>query len=125
MVNKIYYAHFSGIYNSLQEERDMDLLKALFPNAEIINPNSKEIQEKCRQLKEEGKNAMDMFLDIVRTCSLVAFRGCVNGKIGAGVWKEVMIAKENNIPVIELPGFIGRELSVDETRQMLIELGKR
>ena len=123
--NTVYYAHFSGIYNSCQETRDMELLKTIFPDADIINPNCKEIQEECAKLKSEGKNGMDLFTDIVKNCSVVAFRGCVNGKIGAGVWKEIMTAKENNIPVIELPSYLNREMSVADTRLMLEELGRR
>ena len=121
----VYYAHFMGIYNTKQEERDMELLKTLFPDADIINPNCAEIQEKCNQIKETGGNVMDMFEGIVKGCSVVAFRGCVNGKIGAGVWKEIMAAKECGIPVVELPSYLDREMSVEDTRLMLTELGCR
>ena len=100
----VYYAHFMGIYNTKQEERGMELLKALFPDAEIINPNCEEIQEKCKQIKEADGNAMDMFEDIVKGCSVVAFRGCVNGKIGAGVWKEIMVAKA--FPLLSFPAIL-------------------
>ena len=118
---KIYYAHFSGIYNTKQESRDMETIQKIFPDAIIINPNKKEHQE---GYKSSGLG-MDYFLNLVRECDILVFRGCVNGKIGAGVYKEIMAAQEEGMPVIELPSYLGREMSVDETRLMLTELGIR
>ncbi len=117
----IYYAHFSGIYNTKQEERDIETIKKLFPEATIINPNKPEHQE---GYKVSGLG-MDYFFNLVRESDALVFRGCVNGKIGAGVWGEIQIAQEKGIPVIELPSFLDRQMSVDETRLMLKELGVR
>ena len=117
----IYYAHFSGIYNTKQEERDMETIRKLFPNDVIINPNKPEYQS--------GYNnsglGMDYFFNLVKESDLLVFRGCVNGKIGAGVWGEIQIAQEKGIPIIELPSFLDRQMSVDETRIMLKEIGVR
>jgi len=116
---KIYYAHFVGIYNTYQEKRDLDIINKLFINSGIINPNS-EIHE-----LEYRKSGMNYFENLMKDCDLVMFRGCINGKIPAGVYKEIMYAINNNISVLELPSFINRETSVSDTRQMLVELGIR
>lgn len=118
---KIYYAHFSGIYNTKQEERDIETIKNLFPDANIINPNTPEHQEGC---KKSGLK-INYFFNIVKECDALIFRGCVNGKIGAGIFGEIKIAQEKGIPIIELPSFLDREMSINETRQMLNELGLR
>lgn len=41
---KIYYAHCIAIYNTPQEERDLEKIKKLFTAAEIYNPNNEEAQ---------------------------------------------------------------------------------
>lgn len=116
---KIYYAHFIGIYNTKQEERDLQLLKTIFEDAQIVNPNNPENEQ---LYKEKG---MDLFFKMIEDCSLLIFRGTISGKIPAGVLKEINYAKEKGIPVLEIPSFINREMSVDETRLTLIELGIR
>ena len=127
---RIYYAHFIGIYNTKQEERDLQTLKILFPEAEIINPSNDQIQNDYRQFLASDRNspstsAIDYFCDLVKTCDVLAFRGCVNGKIGAGIWKEIETAKAESMPIIELPSYLDREMTVTETRQLLREFGTR
>lgn len=112
---KVYYAHFKGIYNTLREKKDLGILRELFPNADIINPNS---PEHASAYKNDG---MKHFADIVKSCNCVAFRALQNGKITAGVWQEIKVAKDNHIPVIELPNLINRKLSVKQTRHIFNE----
>jgi hypothetical protein len=116
---KIYYAHFIGIYDTKQEQRDIELINNIFKNVDVINPNSK---ENDKLYKTKG---MDLFFDYIKQCDLLVFRGLINGKIPAGVMKEINYAKQNNISVLELPSYIDREMTVDDTRQSLIELGIR
>ncbi len=116
---KIYYAHFVGIYNTLQEERDLQTIKALYPEAEIYNPNNIEAQQKYK------KHGMDYFLNIIESCDLLIFRGLPNMKIPAGVYKEIECAIAKHIPVIELPCLTERKMSVDDTRLFLKECGIR
>lgn len=107
----IYYAHFKGIYNTLQEEKDMKLISEIFPNAIIVNPNSKRHQKGYQTL------GMKYFTDIVQKCDCLVFRSCLNGKITAGVCKEIKTAKDNHIPVIELPNLSNRKMSIKKTRK--------
>ena len=117
---KIYYAHCMSIYNTPQEKRDLETIKILYPNTQIYNPSEDKNGEKG--YKDFG---MKYFTDIIDTCSLLIFRSLPHGKIPAGVFKEINYAIKNNKPVIELPCFTNREMSVDDTRFYLKECGFR
>ena len=87
---------------------------------EIVNPNKQELQERY---KAEG---MDVFLAAVTECDAIAFRSFPDGKISAGVKKEIDKAIELNKVVIELPTVTEtRVLSVDDTRAYLKLIGHR
>lgn len=111
---KIYYAHSISIYNTKQEERDIKTLELL--GFEVVNPN-KEIHQK--NYKSKG---MDYFVELVKACDSIAFRSHPNGDIPTGIYKELQTDK----PIIELPSSINRrQLTVDETREYLKEVGFR
>lgn len=120
-IKKIYYAHPISIYDTPQEERDLDLIKQLWPDAEIYNPNTKEDQ---LGYKRDG---FDWFLNRVEECQLVVFRAFPDGKIGAGVWSEINWGDvQCHIPIIEIPMLMeSRKLSIDDTREYLKHAGKR
>ena len=111
---KVYYAHSISIYNTKQEERDVNTLNSL--GFEVINPN--------QHIHQEGykKGGMQYFVDLANECDVIAFRAHPNGDIPAGIFKEIQTDK----PVIELPSSIKRRaLSVDDTREYLKEMGLR
>lgn len=115
---KIYYARPISLYNTKQEDRDLLLLTQL--SLQVVNPNKEELQQRY---KSEG---MDVFTAAVKDCDALAFRAFQDGKISAGVKKEIDAAIELGKPVIELPTITSRRvLSVDDTRQYLILLGHR
>lgn len=115
---KIYYARPISLYNTKQEERDLLLLTQL--SLDILNPNKAELQ---RRYDIEG---MDVFTSAVKDCDALAFRSFQDGKISAGVKKEIDAALELGKPVIELPTITSvRVLSVDDTREYLKLLGSR
>jgi len=120
-IKKIYYAHPITLYNTNQEEIDLALLKFLWPNSEIYNPNSKLDSEKYK------KYGMDWFYDRIGDCDLVVFRPFPDGKIGAGVWGEIQYAKQECcIPVIEIPILLeSRQLSIHDTREYIKHSGSR
>lgn len=117
---KIYYAHCICIYNTPQEERDLELLHKLFPNDDVYNPSQDENSDLGYR-----QNGMKYFTDIVEECDLLAFRSLPYSKIPTGVFKEISHAQNKNIPIIELPSFVDREMSVNDTRQYLKESGIR
>ena len=115
---KVYYARPISLYNTKQDERDIQQLEAM--GFEVNNPNKAELVERY---KTEG---MEVYLQLARESDLVAFRAFQDGSIGAGVFKEVVEAIANGKPVIELPTITSkRVLSVDDTREYLKLLGHR
>ena len=116
----IYYAHCKAIYGTPQEKRDVELLEKL--GFEVVNP-SEEIHEKlCR----EREDKMSYFVELVKDCGVLAFRSLPNGDIPVGVAKEIDVALEHNIPVIELPSLsLRRRLTISETKTYLCEIGER
>lgn len=115
---KVYYARPINLYNTPQDERDIELLKSL--NFDVLNPNKQELQERY---KTEG---MDVFLQAVSDCDIIAFRSFPDMKISAGVKKEIDKAIELGKIIIELPTITSdRILSVEDTRAYLSYLGNR
>lgn len=119
---KVYYAHCMAIYDTPQEERDVKLLESL--GYEVENPNNQIHQEKIKQIA--SSEIMNYFCDEVRKCDCLAFRAVQDGGIPAGVDKEIRAMMGKSGPVFELPsGLIKRVMSVNETREYLLEAGKR
>jgi hypothetical protein len=117
---RIYYAHCMDIYNTLQEYRDIDLLESLGFN--VINPNKALHQERSESRKYA--NPMEYFTELVSECDALAFRAIPGMGIPAGVYREIIQARTQGLPVIELPNSTAtRKLSIDDTRVYLIESG--
>ena len=115
---KVYYAHTVGIYGTPQEQRDVETLEGF--GFEVLNPSTPEYQQ---AYKDHG---MDFFVKLAKGCDALAFRGLPDGRIPAGVHKEILAAIENGQPVIELPNAIlGRGMSVELTREYLKDCGER
>lgn len=110
-----YFARPISNYDTLQDKRDIETINAL--GFKLINPNKEEIQE---QYAAEG---MQAYIKLVDKSDLVIFRSFVDGKISAGVYKEIIATGK---PVLELPTITSkRVLSVEDTREYLKLLGKR
>lgn len=115
---KVYYAHCVAIYNTPQEQRDVETLAKL--GFDVLNPNIKEVQEAY------PTKGMDMFKAMVEGCDVTAFRALPDGRIAAGVSKELEWAKAAGKPIIELPNAIaGRAMGVEATREYLRDCGQR
>ncbi len=104
----VYYAHPMALYGSPVEKKDLKTLVAL--GFKIINP----------ALPQYRDYQMDDFVNLARRSDVVAFRSFEDGKVGSGVYLEVMAAMQGGIPVIELTPFLpGRVLNRNETRQRM------
>lgn len=115
---KVYYARPINLYNTPQDIRDLELLTNL--GFEIVNPNKAELE---RRYATEG---MDVYLNIIPSVDVVAFRSLPNLDITAGVYKEISKAYELGLYVFELPTIMSkRVLSVDDTREYLKLIGIR
>ena len=111
-MKKAYYARPMAIYGSKQEMRDIETMSAL--GFESIDINKKEIQAAYDQ------QGMAVFLEYVKKADAIFFRRQLDGKIGAGVYKEIQWAIEADLPVVELPGaMVGTVATVNETREYL------
>lgn len=115
-----YYAHCVAIYNTPQEQRDIETLLAL--GWGILNPNCPDCDH---GYKAVGMKFFETWpFENGATC--IAFRALPDGSIPAGVAKEIELFKAKNLPVIELPSAVGRRtLSVDNTREYMREVGAR
>lgn len=111
---KVYFARPISAYGNLQDQRDLQLLEDL--GFTVINPN-----KECLEGEYKARG-MQTYLDLVVECDLVIFRSFPDGKISAGVYKEITCG----VPALELPGLLSsRELSVEDTREYLKLLGIR
>ena len=141
---RVYYAHCTAIYNTPQEVRDELLLARLFPGAELVNPNRAAIQGQCDNVRakyilehgdsptsrsEAGHQVMErVFQPLAMSCDVLAFRALPGwgAMIPAGVAKEIQWAIWAGKAVIELPSLMEhRKMSVEATRQYLLEVGQR
>lgn len=121
---KAYYAHSIALYGSRQEELDISNLETL--GFEVVNPNSPKNDRIYKNRVKKGLDGMAHFLDLVSDCDLLAFRANPDGSINAGIMKEIEEAKDNWMPIIELPYMIGsRGLSLEATQLLLKESGAR
>lgn len=132
---KIYYSHCMAIYDTPQEERDIEYLKRF--GFEIVNPNTPEINEQVSDFrakypevygaKTTSQEIMDsIFLPMLQGCDGLVFRSLPDGSIPAGVALEIQTAKDAGMPILELPSStLRRTLTVEETRSYLQEIGQR
>lgn len=113
----VYYAHPLSLYGTPQEDRDVDMLRQI--GFEVYNPNSKKDDE---QYANRG-----MGLSIIEEqCNLLAFRAFPDGNISSGVAQEIRHARILCLPILELPnGIIRRELTIEQSKEYLNNLGQR
>lgn len=114
----VYYAHSLSLYDTPQEDKDERVLQDL--GFDVLNPNAPGITEKYN---EQG---MSLFWNLIERCDALAFRAHTDGKVPAGVSKEISFARVLCVPFFELPTQVGeRTLTVQRTREYLRETGVR
>lgn len=152
----VYYAHCIHIYKTAQEARDLATLSAmgcsvLNPSDDAYDNLAKTIRQvwhdhhdhiavdrlsNAEELtmiapylndNDTGRAVMELvFKPLVRNADLVAFRSLPDGRISAGVAKELAWAQEAQKPVFELPNLLAsRIMTVNETREYLTLVGQR
>ena len=115
---RCYYARAISLYKTPQSARDISTLTAM--GFDVVDPDTPE------HSAGYDSRGMDYFVDLVRSCDVLAFRATPDGRIPAGVAKEIRTAEQRGYPVVELPGgFERRTMSVDETREYLRDVGYR
>lgn len=143
---KVYYAHCIALYHTPQELRDLKTLE--YCGFEVINPAGPEIEAQVQEVKrafanptrrslekrfhglaDDGAAVMELVFKPLLTpasIDLLVFRSLPDGRIPAGVAKEIAWADANGIPILELPSNrSSRLMTVDQTREYLKEVGQR
>ncbi len=129
---KVYYAHFMGIYNTPQEERDVKTLKDL--NLDVLNPNIPEVQRMCKKAfpktpytdEQYIKAFHKVFEPLVKECEVFAFKPLPDNRIPGGVAMELKIAQRLKKIIIELPSNThARCMSKVDTHEFLKDIGTR
>jgi nucleoside 2-deoxyribosyltransferase len=116
----IYYAHPMNLYDTKQEQRDIETLEKI--GFTILNPNQKIHQVECKKRED----VMDYFFELISDCDAIAIRSFPDGMLSAGVAAELDYAIRLGLPAIELPtGVSKRTLTIEQTRETLRELGNR
>lgn len=96
----IYYAHPMTWYDTRDELLDIAAISQL---GFVSNPNSHQFQAQVDYAKKKGNPVMDIFANYIQNVADgVAFRRLNNGKIGAGVAREVFEAIIWGKPVYEV-----------------------
>lgn len=128
----VYYAHFMGIYNTPQEERDIKTLETL--DLLVYNPNMPHVQKECSEAfpkspytdEEYVKIFHNIFEPKVAACDIFAFKAMPDGRIPGGVFMELKVAQRLKKIIIELPsGTHARGMGKDDTREYLKDIGVR
>lgn len=89
----VYYAHPMSWYGTDNEQADLQLLRLNYDK--VINPSSEEIKTQLEHyIKAYGRaNIMQFFAELIRDrADVVAFRPFADGRLGAGVAREVFEA---------------------------------
>lgn len=94
MANKqprIYYAHPMSWYDTKEEAADV---KALSAHGVVSNPNSEWFKYAVDKAKAHGEPVMQLFADYIQHKSdVVAYRRFNDGRLGAGVAREILEAR--------------------------------
>jgi len=123
-MNLAYYARCQTIYGSMQECRDIELIAELDSH---VLPFDAEVSHAVIVAQNSGLCVMEtVFQPLVEKCDILFFRALPDGRIPAGVAREIGFARGFGLPVLEIPsGVIHRTMNVAETREYLRESGQR
>jgi len=94
---KAYYAHAMPLYGSEIEKNEKKQIIKNLPKAEIIDPGTFQSNP---QKRREG---MNYCFKLIKKCNALVFSK-FNGKVTAGVGKEVEFALKEKLDVFELNG---------------------
>lgn len=109
--NSIYFAHPMKYYKTKNEDKNLTKIKDTFSKMEIINPS------------KISSSSMKYYENIVKQCGLVVAQPFDDLYWGAGVFAEISVALDRNIPVkmifndeiSDFNGFNNKILSIYET----------
>ena len=116
-MTKIYYAHPMSWYGTHGEALD---LVGLASEGEVINPNTPYFQTRVLIAQQNSTPVMQVFADFICSpkCDVVAFRRFNDGKIGAGVAREIFEALIWGKEVWEIRNIYGGDQLIDKALQL-------
>lgn len=113
---KVYYSHAKNTNNTAQEKQDIETLQAL--GFVVDNPYHSKYQEFW---ETEG---FEFSKVLIESNDVFAFRALSDGRISAGVAKEVAIAESIGKPVIELPYSLSERVKLNITDTVALYAGR-
>jgi hypothetical protein len=130
----IYFAHPINTYYTEYESQAINIIKDKFPNSNIINPGEQKYQDMFKEYaKNNPKEYMGFFRDLVNTCSIIAYLPFRDGMVGAGVRYEIyhlskrfdeiyeITLEDSSIKKVSMEYVDNNTLSIDETRKRIKE----
>ncbi|MDK0621599.1 hypothetical protein P5E90_12220 [Clostridium perfringens] len=93
---KIYYAHHMWKYNTEEERMEIEAIKRIFPNSNIINPNGSVIET------GNEAEAMEQCFNFIRESDILIFTTLNNKVFGRGVYDEISLALQLGMEVFLL-----------------------
>lgn len=101
----IYFAHPMGTYDSTIEKAILSEMERIFQvhSNEIINPNTERIRNALSLFRRRAYqiNVMVFFSFLIDISDKIVFLPYADDTIGAGVWKELKHALEDNADTME------------------------
>lgn len=111
---RIYFAHPTSMYDTPVERELQQRFQATHPGAEVENPNQPKHSEGY------AAGGMDYFVSLCDQQDGTFFAPFANGKLGAGVAKEVHSFLEREAPVYEYDRKSGNFRQVESISQFSI-----
>lgn len=102
MKKRVYYAHPMSWYDTPEEYEDVKAI-AVMLDAKVINPNTPAFETRVSKARTSGYPVMQIFADTIRNdIDALCFRRFKDGKLGAGVAREIFEAKIWGVEVWEI-----------------------
>lgn len=132
---KIYFGHSRMTYGTELEKQAINIIKACFPEAEIVNPNVPEHQEGCAEFLAGDFNPgdeMGYFHDLTHDCEIGCFLQYYQGKWSAGSASEANYMRKDGKRIFEIivdEGMLSQifdevvAMTFEETRNRLHDAG--
>lgn len=102
MKKRVYYAHPMSWYDTPEEYEDIKAISTI-PDVKVVNPNTPAFNCRVSKARTSGYPVMQIFADTIRDdIDALCFRRFKDGKLGAGVAREIFEAKIWGVEVWEI-----------------------
>lgn len=103
-IRRLYFAHPINVYDTPLETT---LIRTIGAHPQLSrftleNPNTKAHSAAYEARKTISEDAMSYFAEVVGKCAAVVFLAFPDGKIGGGVWYEILAADCIGLPLWEI-----------------------